>query len=103
MATEIPTFSPACTEPIIINAESRIRELREMLLDKSLDFQKKNILFLIQLYETGQLPKPAGETTWILDGKFCAGLPEKIPEGSAVWAEVGLVSILCLLLYLLDA
>lgn len=103
MATEIPTFSPACTEPIIINAESRIRELREMLLDKSLDFQKKNILFLIHLYETGQLPKPAGETTWILDGKFCDGLPEKIPEGSAVWAEVCLVSILCLLLYLLDA
>src|SRR4051812_10910917 len=88
MPTETPKFSPAWTKPPIIDAKSRIRELRDMLLDKSVEFQHKNISFLIHLYETGQLPGPPGETTWILDGELIDGLPDKIPKGSAVWAEV---------------
>lgn len=90
-----PTFSPACTEPFVINAESRIRELRELLSDKSQEYQKKNILALIHLYKTGQLPKPTDETTWIFDGKVVNSEPNKIPQGSAVWAEVCLIFIFC--------
>src|SRR2546421_11766632 len=82
MPTETLKFSPAWTEPPIINAESR------MLLDKSLEFQHKNMSFLIHLYKTGQLPTPPGKTTWILDGKLIDGPPDKIPKGSAVWTEV---------------
>ena len=84
MPTETLKFSPAWTEPPTINAESRIHELQEMLLDKSLKFQHKNISFLIHLYETGQLPTPPGKITWILDGKLIGGPPDKIPKGSAV-------------------
>jgi len=97
MATEKPTFSPAWTEPLsnFFTLESRIRQLREMLLDKSLEFQKENILLVIHLYETGQLPpKRAWETTWILNGKAVDELPDEIPMNSVVWAEVCLTSIL---------
>ena len=94
MAPTNPTFSPACTEPFIISAESRIRDLREILSDKSQEYQKKNILALIGLYETGQL-KPTSEITWIFDGKVVDSEPDKIPKGSAVWAEVCLIFIFC--------
>jgi hypothetical protein len=97
MPTETLTFSPACPEPLIIGAEERIRELREMLLDKSLEFQHKNISFLIQLYETSQLPPAPGQSVWILDGKIVDGRPKKIPKGSVVWVEV------CLTLFYLIA
>jgi hypothetical protein len=97
MPTENPTFSPACTMPIssFVNAESRIQELREMLLDKSLEHQKENISLAIHLYETGQLPKGSGVTTLFLNGKVYEELPAEIPEGSVIWAEVCLTSILC--------
>jgi hypothetical protein len=98
MATEKPTFAPVCPVPIsnFFNAESRIRDLREMLLDKSLEFQKENILFAIHLYETGQLPpKRECDTTWILNGKVVDQLPDDLPKGSLVWGEVCLTSILC--------
>jgi hypothetical protein len=86
MAPAKPTFSPVCSEPFIISAEFRIRKLRELLSDKSQEYQKKNILALIDLYETGQL-KPTSEITWIFDGKVVDSEPNKIPKGSAVWAE----------------
>ena len=97
MAAEKPTFSPAWTEPLsnLFPPELRIRQLREMLLDKSLEFQKENILLAIHLYETGQLPpKRAWETTWILNGKAVNQLPDEIPMNSIVWAEVCPTSIL---------
>jgi hypothetical protein len=97
MATKQLTFSPAWTEPLsnLITPESRIRQLREMLLDKSLEFQKENILLAIHLYETGELPpKRAWETTWILNGKAVSQLPNETPMNSVVWAEVCLTSIL---------
>jgi len=98
MPTEKPTFSPVNPVPIsnFFNAESRIRDLREMLLDKSLEFQKENILFAIYLYETGQLPpKRECDTTWILNGKVVDQLPDDLPKGSVVWGEVCLSYILC--------
>ena len=89
------TFSPACTEPFILSAESRIRDLREILADGSEEYQRKNILTLIDLYETGQLAGPTEETVWIFDGKVVDSEPDKIPQGSAVWAEVCLIFIFC--------
>ena len=90
-----PTFSPVCTEPFVISAESRIRELRKYLSYKSQEYQKKNILALIHLYETGQLAGPTEETVWVFDGKVVDSEPDKIPQGSAVWAEVCLSFIFC--------
>ncbi|KAK9357602.1 hypothetical protein V1504DRAFT_471938 [Lipomyces starkeyi] len=50
--------------------------------------QHKNILFLIHLYETGQLRElRPGKVTWIFDGKIVDDMPKEIPQGSAVWAE----------------
>ncbi|KAK9428574.1 hypothetical protein V1505DRAFT_204578 [Lipomyces doorenjongii] len=66
----------------------RVRHLRSLLLDTSQEYQRKNILFLIHLYETGQLKElRPGKITWIFDGKIVDGLPKEIPPGSAVWAE----------------
>jgi len=93
MAPTKPTFSPVCTEPFVISAESRIRELRKYLSYKSQEYQRKNILALIHLYETGQLARPTEETVWIFDGKVVDSEPDKIPQGSAVWAEVCLIFI----------
>jgi hypothetical protein len=93
MTTEKPTFSPACTEPIIMNTEQRIRQLHKILLDDSLAFQRENVMFVLHLYEIGHLPKPGMERTWVLNGKVVDRLPDKIPQGSAVWVEVCLTSI----------
>ena len=83
MPTEEPTFSP-----LVYEAESRIRQLQELLSDKSQEFQRKNILCLIHLYEAGKLPTPPGETAWILDGKLVDSEPKTISKGSAMWCEV---------------
>ncbi|KAJ8099028.1 hypothetical protein POJ06DRAFT_302012 [Lipomyces tetrasporus] len=90
MSTSKPTFNPlpAWSEPFCITPEERVRHLRSLLLDESQEYQRKNILFLIHLYETGQLKElRPGKITWIFDGKIVDGLPKEIPPGSAVWAE----------------
>ncbi|KAK9318986.1 hypothetical protein V1517DRAFT_79840 [Lipomyces orientalis] len=90
MSTSKPTFNPlpAWSEPLCITPEERVRYLRSLLLDKSEEYQRKNILFLIHLYETGQLKElRPGKITWIFDGKIVDGMPKEVPPGSAVWAE----------------
>ncbi|KAK9319578.1 hypothetical protein V1517DRAFT_348948 [Lipomyces orientalis] len=90
MSTSKPTFNPrpAWSEPFCITPESRVRYLRTLLLDKSQEYQHKNILFLIYLYETGQLRElRPGTVTWIFDGTIVDDMPKEIPKGSAVWAE----------------
>jgi hypothetical protein len=67
--------------PAIIDAEFKLE-------DESLQFQRKNIEFLIHYYENGgKLPLP-GQTMWLLDEKVVDKMPEKVFEGSAMWAEV---------------
>jgi hypothetical protein len=52
-----------------------------------INFQRKNIEFLIHYYENGgKVPAP-GQTIWLLDGKVVDKEPEEIPEGSVIWAE----------------
>jgi hypothetical protein len=81
------TFAPACIGTSIVDAEFMLRCLREELEDKSFQFQRKNIEFLIPYYENGgKVPAP-GQTIWLLDGKVVDKIPEKIPKGSTVWAE----------------
>ncbi|KAK9357163.1 hypothetical protein V1504DRAFT_437001 [Lipomyces starkeyi] len=90
MSTSKTTFNPlpAWSEPVCITPEDRVRYLRSLLLDKSEEYQRKNILFLIHLYETGQLKElRPGKITWIFDGKIVDGMPKEVPPGSAVWAE----------------
>ena len=65
-----------------------------MLLDELLAFQRDNILFAIQLYESGQLPPAPGKQVCIMDGKIIGGLPAKISQGAKLWFEVYLTLIL---------
>jgi hypothetical protein len=81
------TFLPACIGTSIVDVEYKLRHLRKELEDESLQFQRKNIEFLIHYYENGgKVPAP-GQTIWLLDGKVVDKEPEEIPEGSTVWAE----------------
>ncbi|KAJ8098962.1 hypothetical protein POJ06DRAFT_302814 [Lipomyces tetrasporus] len=73
MSTSKTTFNPlpAWSEPLCITPEETVHYLRSLLLDKSEEYQRKNILFLIHLYETGQLKElRPGKITWIFDGKI---------------------------------
>jgi hypothetical protein len=81
------TFAPACIGTSEVDAEFKLRHLREDLEDESYQFQRKNIEFLIHYYENGgKIPAP-GQTIWLLDGKVVDKEPVEIPEGSVVWAE----------------
>jgi hypothetical protein len=82
------TFAPACIGTSIVDAEFKLRYLRELLKDESLQFQRKNIEFLIHYYENGGKVPPLGQTIWLLDGKVVNKMPEKVSKGSAMWAEV---------------
>ena len=82
------TFAPACIEPSIVNEEFKLRYFREWLEDESLQFQRKNIEFLIHYYENGGKVPPLGKSMWLLDGKVVDKIPEKVSKGSAMWAEV---------------
>jgi hypothetical protein len=93
MATP-PIFSPMCTQPFTFDVAARVRRLRELLLDKSYEHQKENILLAIQMYETGQLPKKEGMLrTWFVNGKV-VDYPFRLTEGMTVWVEVGHISLI---------
>ncbi|KIX09363.1 uncharacterized protein Z518_00442 [Rhinocladiella mackenziei CBS 650.93] len=71
-----------------IDAKTKLGYLREALDDKSLEFQRKNIEFLIRYYENGgKVPAP-GQTMWLVDGKVVDKMPETLSKPSAMWAEV---------------
>ena len=81
------TFAPGCIGTSIVDAEYKVRYLRKSLEDESLQYQRKNIEFLIHYYENGgKVPAP-GQTMWLLDGKVVDKEPEEIPKGSVMWAE----------------
>ena len=81
------TFAPATIGTSIVDAEFKLRYLRMSLEDEALQFQRKDIEFLIHYYENGgKLPAP-GQTMWLLDGKVVNKMPEKIPKGSVLWSE----------------
>jgi hypothetical protein len=81
------TFAPACPIPSIVDEEFKLRYFRESLEDESLQFQRKNIEFLIHYYKNGgKIPAP-GQTMWLLDGKVVDKRPERVPKGSVMWCE----------------
>jgi hypothetical protein len=81
------TLAPACIGTSIVDEEYKLRHLREELEDEELQFQRKNIEFLIHYYENGgKVPAP-GQTIWLLNGKVVDKEPMEIPEGSVMWAE----------------
>jgi hypothetical protein len=82
------TFAPGCIGTSIVDAEFKLRYLRKSLEeDEALQYQRKNIEFLIHYYENGgKVPAP-GQTMWLLDGKVVDKMPETIPEGSALYPE----------------
>ena len=83
------TFSPPYIGTSIVDEEFKLRRLREELKDESFlsQRQRKNIDFLIHYYKNGGKVPPPGQIMWLLDGKVVDKMPEKIPEGSAVWSE----------------
>jgi hypothetical protein len=81
------TFAPACMGTSEVDEEYMLRHLREELEDDELQFQRKNIEFLIHYYENGGKVPPPGQTMWLLDGKVVDKRPEKVPKGSAMWSE----------------
>jgi hypothetical protein len=83
------TFAPARIGTSIVDAEFKLGYLRKAHEDESFlsQRQRKNIEFLIHYYENGGKVPPPGQTMWLLDGKVVDKMPEKIPEGSAVWSE----------------
>ena len=56
------TFAPVCIRTFIVDAEFKLRYLRDVLKDESLQFQRKNIEFLIHYYENGGKVHPLGKT-----------------------------------------
>jgi hypothetical protein len=81
------TFLPAYIGTSIIDAEYKLRHLREELEDESYQFQRKNIEWLIHYYENGgKVPAPR-QPIWLLNGKVVDKEPMEIPEGSVVWVE----------------
>jgi len=96
MATGTPYFLPAVIGPIQPQKETRIPILREALRDPLYERQRKNILFVIHLYETGELPGTVYRRVWIQDGKIVEPWPKNRGE-VPVWVEVCPTFILILL------
>ena len=92
MVTPPPVFSPAFTQPLTFDVEARVRDLRGLLLDKSYEHQKENILHAIHLYETGKLPRRGVVNTWFVNGKAIS-YPFQPTEGMTIWVEVGHISL----------
>ena len=70
-----------------LDVKFRLSFLRKLLEDESFQFQRKNIETLIINYECGGKIPPLGQTILLLDGEVVDKMPEKVPEGSALWAE----------------
>lgn len=74
--------------PYVLDPKIRIEQLKEFLSDEKWQFQKKNILKLINMYETGELGGPTpGVETWLKDGQVLDHEPgiEEITKDSVIW------------------
>jgi hypothetical protein len=70
MASAPPHFSPAIPIPFVNDPQTRIERLKDLLSEDRWQFQKANILKLIQLYESGEMKPPSFDTAiWLCDGK----------------------------------
>jgi hypothetical protein len=77
--------------PLVIDPKARIDQLKEFLSDTEWQYQKTNILKLIEMYETGELKGlTGGIETWLKDGEVLDHAPgiEEVAESTAIWNEV---------------
>lgn len=91
MASAAPHFSPACPIPPDLDAQTRVKQLKDALKEDCWQFQKANILKLIELYESGELKPPSfRDTIWLCDGKVLDKEPGlgDTPKNAILWAEV---------------
>ncbi|KAI9774438.1 MAG: hypothetical protein M1839_001721 [Geoglossum umbratile] len=86
MSAAPPYFLPATIGSVPFDSAARIRDLKELLLDKKYESQKENILLAIHMYETGELPSQTKSRVWFVNGKV-ADFPAEITKGMAVWEE----------------
>ncbi|RFU31323.1 hypothetical protein B7463_g5001, partial [Scytalidium lignicola] len=88
MSAKKPNFSPAYTIPLVIPAEQRIKELKEMLSKEDLQYEKANISKLIELYESGELKSLTMETDiWLCNGEVLEKEPEPGEHDGPLWNE----------------
>lgn len=89
--------SPSCEShpiPTPVDPQTRVKELKDILAEEFWQFQKPNILKLIDLYESGQLVPPfVGERIWLCNGDVLAKEPEieDISGYKVIWAEVSTI------------
>lgn len=83
-------FSPAIPQPLVLDPQDRINNLKELLTQSVWQRQKANITKLAELYESGELKPPGiGDSIWLRDGEVINYEPS-IEEMSrcAIWLEV---------------
>lgn len=68
--------------------------LREMEIDPKYSRQRINIKLAVRMYESGELPKGHGVSTWFVDGNVLKSWPTSVEKGVALWNEVSLRTIL---------
>lgn len=91
------SFLPVSPPGYRFDVEGRVKHLREVALkNPTFKRQQSNILFVIHLYESGQLKDPTGKGIVICNGKMIEALPElsEWTKDTVVWHEVKLWIIL---------
>ncbi|KAK9431774.1 hypothetical protein V1505DRAFT_367059 [Lipomyces doorenjongii] len=76
--------------PYVVDPKTRIDQLKENLAEEEWQHQQKNILKLIEMYETGELRGlTGGIRTWLKDGEVLDHEPsiEEVTPGTAIWLE----------------
>lgn len=84
-------FAAAISIPFVIQPQERIQHLRSLLAEDKWQFQRQNILKLIEMYEAGEIPVLTMETAiWVRNGEVIDHEPglNDISEGFIVWKEV---------------
>jgi len=90
---DISKARSAIPYPIEISAEDRIKQLEEFLSDETLQHQRANIVYVINMYKTGQLKSllgpPDRRSIYVCGGQVYDDLPNsKERNNRPVWHEI---------------
>jgi len=70
-----------------VDPNERPRFLRELLEKEEWQYQRTNILKVLDIYKSGKEFAP-GERIWLVDGEVVSGLEEAVSKGGVKWLEV---------------
>lgn len=69
--------------------EERLKQLRELVGQERWAHQRQNITKAIEMFETGELPRPGWEEVYFANGKVIDKLPiGDVEKGTHFWVEV---------------